>query len=85
MTKRESKWIKAKCEERKRRQFYIEMKKRMYQSIFECNMMGSRVFRNDSGNIEVKVLTPEECFELKAKIDAGVSIPEDTSFQYDIL
>lgn len=85
MTNRERKWIKYKHEGRKRRRLFREMKKRIFQSIFECNTMGSKVFKNDKGEIEVKILTSEECFELKSKIHSGEVIPEDTIFQYDIL
>lgn len=85
MTAREKKWLKAKHEERKRKWFFMEIKNRMFQSVFECNMMGSKVFKNEKGNIEVKILTPGECFELKSKIDAGEAIPEDTVFRSHIL
>ena len=85
MTKRERKWIKRKREERARRWFYRESKRQMYNSLFSCNMMGSKVFINDKGNVEVKILTIEECLDLKARIDAGEATPEDTTFQYDIL
>ncbi len=77
MTTRERKWIKLKQEERARRRFYRDAKKQMFASLFECNMMGSKVFINDKGNVEVKILTIEECLDMKARIDAGEATPED--------
>ncbi len=85
MTARERKWIKRRLEERSRRRFYREAKRQMFNSLFDCNMMGSKVFLNDKGYVEVKILTVEECLDLKARIDAGEATPEDTTFQYDIL
>lgn len=79
MTKREHIWLKAKWEERKRRWFYREARKRTYRSFFECNMMGSRVFLNEAGKVEVKILTTEELIDLKMRLDAGEILPSDTT------
>lgn len=79
MTRRESKWIKAKHEERKRRWFFNEAKKRSWRTFFECNMMGSKVFINETGNVEVKILTTDELIDLKMRLDSGETIPSDTT------
>lgn len=79
MTRRERKWMKSKHEERKRQWFFRESKKRAFQTFFECNMMGSRVFINESGNVEVKILTTDELIDLKTRLDSGDALPSDTT------
>lgn len=79
MTKRERKWLKAKLEERKFRRFYGECRQRAMHSFFECNMMGSKVFLNEAGKVEVKILTTNELLDLKMKLDSGEIIPSDTT------
>ncbi len=79
MTKRESKWVNAKHEERKRRWFYRETKKLTLRTFFDCNMMGSRVFLNEAGNVEVKILTTDELLDLKMRLDSGEVTPTDTT------
>jgi hypothetical protein len=83
MTKRERKWLKAKREERNRRRFFREAKKRAFRSFFECNMMGSRVFLNEAGNVEYKILTTDELLDLKIRLDSGEILPDDTTIYAD--
>jgi len=70
MTKRERKWLKSKQEERGRRRFFREAKKRIWRTFFDVNMAATEVFLNQEGKVEVKILTTEELIDLKARMDA---------------
>jgi hypothetical protein len=80
MTKRERKWLKARQQERGRRRFYREARKRIWRTFFDVNMAATKVFINEAGNVEVKILTTEELLDLKVKMDAGELMPDDTTF-----
>ena len=77
MTKRERKWLKHKHKERGRRRFFREARKRIWRTFFDVNMAATRVFLNEEGNVEVKVLTTEELMDLKVRMDAGELMPDD--------
>lgn len=83
MTKRERKWLKTKHEERTRRWFFREAKMRTFRSFFECNMMGSMVFLNEAGNVEIKILTTDELLDLKMRLDSGEALPDDMTIYAD--
>lgn len=78
MTKGERKWLKAKWEERSRKRFYLEARKRIWRTFFDVNMAATKVFINEQGNVEMKILTTDELIDLKARIDAGELMPDDT-------
>lgn len=78
MTKRERKWLKVKLEERGRKRFFREATQRIYQTYFEVNMAATKVFLNEDGKVEVKVLTTDELIDLKVRMDAGELMPDDT-------
>lgn len=76
MNKRERKWLKAKQDKRRRQWFYKETRNRTFRTFFECNMMGSRVFLNEAGKVEVKILTTDELIDLKMRLDSGEVLPQ---------
>lgn len=84
MTKRERKYMKDRREERELKLFYRQARKQAWLTVFECNMMGSRIFLNEDGNVEAKILSTQELIELKSKIDNGESVPEDTIFKQNV-
>lgn len=56
--------------------FRKEMYRRTMDTYLEVIMMGTNVFINDKGNVEVKVLTTSECLYWDKKIKMGEVIPE---------
>jgi len=54
----------------------------IYNSVaYQFGYIGTRVFLNDSGKVEVKVLSLDECLDLKAKIDSGEIISDEYIIQ----
>lgn len=78
MTKRERKWLKTKHYDRSLRRFYREARKRIWRTFFDVNMAATKVFLNEEGNVEVKILTTDELMDLKVRLDAGELMPDDT-------
>jgi len=49
---------------------------KFFESIISCGLAGTNVFINESGKVEVKFLTPEECLEWQDRINNGEQLPE---------
>jgi hypothetical protein len=53
------------------------MKQKLWGSFVDGNVMGSRVFMNEKGQVEVKILTAAECFEVLDREKRGELISEE--------